>query len=84
MHGKTECGALVGKELSRQRAHVKREFFHRKRDQRVRAKVARGRDLQHHRRKLAEVPPEDSRRVLLLCEAALKSSQTGKPVRIKS
>jgi myo-inositol 2-dehydrogenase/D-chiro-inositol 1-dehydrogenase len=34
------------------------------------------------RRKPAEVPPEDSRRVLLLCEAALKSSQTGKPVRV--
>ena len=35
-------------------------------------------------RKPAEVPPEDSRKVLLLCEAALKSSQTGKPVRIKN
>jgi myo-inositol 2-dehydrogenase / D-chiro-inositol 1-dehydrogenase len=34
-------------------------------------------------RKPAEIPPEDSRRVLLLCEAALKSSQTGQPVRIK-
>jgi myo-inositol 2-dehydrogenase/D-chiro-inositol 1-dehydrogenase len=36
------------------------------------------------RRKPAEIPPEDSRRVLLLCEAALRSSQTGKPVRIKN
>jgi myo-inositol 2-dehydrogenase/D-chiro-inositol 1-dehydrogenase len=36
------------------------------------------------RRKPAEIPPEDSRRVLLLCEAALKSSQTGKAVRIRS
>jgi len=35
-------------------------------------------------RKPAEVPPEDSRKVLLLCEAALKSSQTGKPVKIKN
>ena len=35
------------------------------------------------RRKPAEIPPEDSRRVLLLCEAAAKSSQTGQPVRIK-
>jgi myo-inositol 2-dehydrogenase / D-chiro-inositol 1-dehydrogenase len=36
------------------------------------------------KRKPAEVPPEDSRKVLLLCEAALKSSQTGKPVKIKN
>ena len=35
------------------------------------------------RRKPAEIPPEDSRRVLLLCEAAAKSSQTGQPVRVK-
>ena len=35
------------------------------------------------RRKPAEIPPEDSRRVLLLCEAALKSSQSGKPVKVK-
>ena len=35
------------------------------------------------RRKPAEIPPEDRRRVLLLCEAAAKSSQTGQPVRIK-
>ena len=33
------------------------------------------------KRKPAEIPPEDSRKVLLLCEAALKSSQTGKPVK---
>jgi myo-inositol 2-dehydrogenase / D-chiro-inositol 1-dehydrogenase len=36
------------------------------------------------RRKPAEIPPEDSRKVLLLCAAALKSSQTGKPVSIKN
>ena len=36
------------------------------------------------KKKPAEIPPEDSRKVLLLCEAALKSSQTGKPVRIKN
>ena len=36
------------------------------------------------KRKPAEIPPEDSRKVLLLCEAALKSSQTGKPVKIKN
>ena len=36
------------------------------------------------RRKPAEVPPEDSRRVLLLCEAARKSSQTGAAVKIKN
>ena len=36
------------------------------------------------RRKPAEIPPEDSLRVLLLCEAALKSSQTGKAVKIKN
>jgi myo-inositol 2-dehydrogenase/D-chiro-inositol 1-dehydrogenase len=36
------------------------------------------------RRKPAEIPPEDSRRVLLLCEAARKSSQTGEPVKIKN
>jgi myo-inositol 2-dehydrogenase / D-chiro-inositol 1-dehydrogenase len=35
------------------------------------------------RKKPAEIPPEDSRRVLLLCEAAAKSSQTGQPVRVK-
>ena len=35
-------------------------------------------------RKPAEIPPEDSRKVLLLCEAALKSSQTGKPVSLKN
>jgi myo-inositol 2-dehydrogenase/D-chiro-inositol 1-dehydrogenase len=35
------------------------------------------------RRKPAEIPPEDSRRVLLLCEAAAKSSQTGQPVKVK-
>ncbi len=35
-------------------------------------------------RKPAEIPPEDSRNVLLLCEAALRSSQTGKPVKIKN
>ena len=35
-------------------------------------------------RKPAAIPPEDSRKVLLLCEAALKSSQTGKPVRLKN
>jgi len=34
------------------------------------------------KRKPAEIPPEDSRKVLLLCEAALKSSQTGKPVKV--
>jgi hypothetical protein len=34
------------------------------------------------RKKPAEIPPEDSRKVLLLCEAALESSQSGKPVRI--
>jgi myo-inositol 2-dehydrogenase/D-chiro-inositol 1-dehydrogenase len=34
--------------------------------------------------KPAEIPPEDSRRVLLLCEAALKSSQAGQPVRLKA
>jgi myo-inositol 2-dehydrogenase/D-chiro-inositol 1-dehydrogenase len=31
----------------------------------------------------SEIPPEDSRQVLLLCEAALKSSRTGEPVRLK-
>ena len=36
------------------------------------------------KRKPAEIPPEDSRKVLLLCEAALKSSQSGQPVRIKN
>jgi myo-inositol 2-dehydrogenase/D-chiro-inositol 1-dehydrogenase len=36
------------------------------------------------KRKPAEIPPEDSRKVLLLCEAALQSSQTGKSVRIKN
>jgi myo-inositol 2-dehydrogenase / D-chiro-inositol 1-dehydrogenase len=36
------------------------------------------------KRKPAEIPPEDSRKVLMLCEAALKSSQTGKPVQIKN
>jgi len=35
------------------------------------------------RRKPAEIPPEDSRRVLLLCEAAARSAQTGQPVRVK-
>ena len=35
------------------------------------------------RGKPAEIPPEDSRQVLLLCEAAAKSSQTGQPVRLK-
>jgi myo-inositol 2-dehydrogenase/D-chiro-inositol 1-dehydrogenase len=35
------------------------------------------------RGKPAEIPPEDSRQVLLLCEAARKSSETGKPVKIK-
>jgi myo-inositol 2-dehydrogenase/D-chiro-inositol 1-dehydrogenase len=35
------------------------------------------------RRKPAEIPPEDSRRVLLLCEAAAKSSRTGQPVKVK-
>jgi myo-inositol 2-dehydrogenase/D-chiro-inositol 1-dehydrogenase len=35
------------------------------------------------RRKPAEIPPQDSRRVLLLCEAAAKSSQTGQPVKVK-
>jgi myo-inositol 2-dehydrogenase/D-chiro-inositol 1-dehydrogenase len=34
-------------------------------------------------RKPVEVGPEDSRQVLLLAEAALKSSQTGRPVRLK-
>ena len=34
------------------------------------------------RRKPSEVPPEDSRRVLLLCEAAQKSAITGKPIRV--
>ena len=34
------------------------------------------------RKKPAEIPPEDSRKVLLLCEAAFESSQSGKPVRI--
>ena len=34
------------------------------------------------RRKPSEVPPEDSRRVLLLCEAAQKSATTGKPIRV--
>src|SRR5262245_41002200 len=36
------------------------------------------------KRRPAEIPPEDSRKVLLLCEAALKSSQSGQPVRIKN
>jgi len=36
------------------------------------------------KRKPAEVGPEDSRQVLVLAEAALKSSQSGKPVRIKN
>jgi myo-inositol 2-dehydrogenase/D-chiro-inositol 1-dehydrogenase len=31
----------------------------------------------------AEIPPEDSRRVLMLCEAAAKSAQTGQPVKIR-
>jgi len=35
------------------------------------------------RRKPAEIPPEDSRRVLLLCEAAARSARTGQPVRVK-
>jgi myo-inositol 2-dehydrogenase/D-chiro-inositol 1-dehydrogenase len=35
-------------------------------------------------RKPAEVGPEDSRQVLVLAEAALKSSRTGKPVKVKS
>jgi myo-inositol 2-dehydrogenase/D-chiro-inositol 1-dehydrogenase len=35
------------------------------------------------RGKPAAVPPEDSRRVLLLCEAAAKSARTGQPVRVK-
>jgi myo-inositol 2-dehydrogenase/D-chiro-inositol 1-dehydrogenase len=35
------------------------------------------------RRKPAEVPPEDSRRVLLLCEAAKQSAATGRPVKVK-
>jgi len=35
------------------------------------------------RRKPAEIPPEDSRRVLLLCEAAARSAQTGQPIRVK-
>jgi myo-inositol 2-dehydrogenase/D-chiro-inositol 1-dehydrogenase len=34
------------------------------------------------KRKPAEVGPEDSRQVLVLAEAALKSSQTGKPVKV--
>jgi myo-inositol 2-dehydrogenase/D-chiro-inositol 1-dehydrogenase len=34
------------------------------------------------RRKPSEVPPEDSRRVLLLCEAARKSATTGQPVKV--
>ena len=34
------------------------------------------------RRKPSEVPPEDSRRVLLLCEAARKSATSGKPIRV--
>jgi myo-inositol 2-dehydrogenase/D-chiro-inositol 1-dehydrogenase len=36
------------------------------------------------RGKPAAIPPEDSRQVLLLCEAARKSSETGAPVRIKN
>ena len=36
------------------------------------------------KRKPAEVGPEDSRQVLVLAEAALKSSQAGKPIRIKN
>ena len=35
-------------------------------------------------RRPAEVGPADSRQVLVLAEAALKSSQTGKPVKIKN
>jgi myo-inositol 2-dehydrogenase/D-chiro-inositol 1-dehydrogenase len=35
------------------------------------------------RGKPAEIPPEDSRSVLRLCEAALQSSKTGKPVKVK-
>jgi myo-inositol 2-dehydrogenase/D-chiro-inositol 1-dehydrogenase len=35
------------------------------------------------KRKPVEVGPEDSRQVLVLAEAALKSSQTGRPVRVK-
>ncbi len=35
------------------------------------------------RHKPAEIPPEDSRRVLLLCEAAAKSARTGQPVPVK-
>ena len=34
------------------------------------------------RRKPSEVPPEDNRRVLLLCEAAQRSATTGKPVKV--
>jgi myo-inositol 2-dehydrogenase/D-chiro-inositol 1-dehydrogenase len=34
------------------------------------------------RRKPSEVPPEDSRRVLLLCEAAAQSARSGKPIRV--
>jgi myo-inositol 2-dehydrogenase/D-chiro-inositol 1-dehydrogenase len=34
-------------------------------------------------RKPAEIGPEDSRQVLVLAEAALKSSRTGRPVRLK-
>ncbi|HEV3008266.1 MAG TPA: inositol 2-dehydrogenase [Burkholderiales bacterium] len=34
------------------------------------------------RRKPAEVPPEDSRRILLLCETAQKSATSGKPIRV--
>ena len=36
------------------------------------------------KRKPAAIPPEDSRKVLLLCEAALRSSQSGKPVRLRN
>ena len=35
------------------------------------------------KRKPVEVGPEDSRQVLVLAEAALESSQTGRPVRVK-
>jgi myo-inositol 2-dehydrogenase / D-chiro-inositol 1-dehydrogenase len=35
------------------------------------------------RGKPAEIPPEDSRRVLMLCEAAAKSAQTGQPVKVR-
>ena len=34
------------------------------------------------RRRPAEIPPEDSRQVLLLCEAAKKSATTGQPVKV--